>query len=827
MKTPTINIISISYLIILAGLSLLFFPLEAFVTLKTTGYLLCPLLMLSILAWKKRVLFVQNLSLLSSLFLLFLAFFHGQALQLWQQAENNLAHPFATTTAFSIEKIYRQQAYQTVLAKIHAPSPYQKQRVYLNWPGKERPKSGEIWYGTLKLHPLASRLNFGGFNRQQWYFSQGITAYGSVKGAKKIENAQAWRDKALEKAYGQTENLPMQGLLLALGFGERAWLSKAQMQIYQQTNTAHLIAISGLHIGLAFLLGFYLARIGQYFLPQRWIFPQIPWLVGLAVAFFYALLAGFAIPTFRAIVALSVITLLQLQRLHLTKWQYFPLVMAILLLCDPFMLLSSSFWLSVGAVFSLMLWYEFVPLSFFQWRGQPFVQSTLKNGQWLISLVHLQIGLLWLFTPIQLAIFHGFSLFSLMCNLVAVPLYSFLVVPCVLGATLFSIDSLWLLANSLVLWTETGLSLFQEGWFTFSFHFKWSIASFCILSFLIFLLYLKRIKKAYSHRKKEQRLAKMAVTAVGKKAWPININPEALPSLKVIKRGILLTSFLLLVQIGVAIQNEMAQKDWRLTMLDVGQGLAVLVEKNQRGVLYDTGIRWGKGQGAGSMAQVEILPYLMRNGIELDQVIASHDDLDHVGGVADMLHTFPQAVYTSPSFKNYYALQATNFRRECIKGKKWRWQGLDFSVLWPKKRVAKAKNEDSCVLLISDGTHRVLLMGDADKKVERQILAQLPKIDVLQVGHHGSNTSSDPLFLQKISPKLALVSASRWNMWGLPRKEVRERFKEYAIPLLNTAEQGAIQVDFAQNDWRYLTARHAFSPWYSAFVGDEVQINVQ
>ena len=150
---------------------------------------------------------------------------------------------------------------------------------------------------------------------------------------------------------------------------------------------------SGLHIGLAMGIGFFFARFLQLALPTRFISPWFPLCFGVLIALGYAYLAGFSLPTFRAMMALLFIAILQFSRRYYTPSKMLCLVVAFLLFCDPLMPLSVSFWLSVGAVTCLIVWYRYVPLSIIEWQHQ----KLSRKVRWILGLFHLQLGLLILF----------------------------------------------------------------------------------------------------------------------------------------------------------------------------------------------------------------------------------------------------------------------------------------------------------------------------------------------------------------------------------------------------------------------------------------------
>ena len=488
-----LNLITLVILLIVADLTLLFLPQSLLLPWQVAFIIALALIFLFIFL---RI----NFFVFLAFFVVSLGYTHHSAFSLLQQAQSVTAQKQVVT--FEIQEILHQQDYQTLIATATLADNLRAQRIFLNWKAKEVPQLSEIWQAEISLRPLSERLNFGGFDRQQWYFSKGITAVGTVKSAVKIADVSSLRAEKLQQVKKQTEGLSLQGLLIALAFGERAWLDKTTWSIYQQTNTAHLIAISGLHIGLAMGIGFYLARVVQVFFPTRFIHPYFPLVFGVLFALIYAYLAGFSVPTFRAISALVFVFFIQIMRRHYSPLQLFTLVVGFLLFCDPLMSLSISFWLSCGAVGCLIVWYRYVPFSLFQWKNRPFSPKV----RWILSLFHLQFGLLLFFTPMQLFLFNGLSLSGFLANLIAVPLYSFFLVPSILFAVFtngacFS----WQLANKLAEGITWLISVFQGNWFNVSFNLALVLTALCAGIFMLIIWSIYREPEISSSTKQIKR----------------------------------------------------------------------------------------------------------------------------------------------------------------------------------------------------------------------------------------------------------------------------------------------------------------------------------
>ena len=804
----TISLDKFAGCLIFSGLTLLVLPDNWLLSWEMGAYIAFPILLFTLLCYRLKLTRLSTFLAYCLLCLVQLVYVHYPALSLLQQADNIAHLPNPLHTEFTVQEILHQQDFQTLVIVSKLAEHLPEQRIYAQWKAPHKVKIGERYAGDLRLRPLSSRLNMHGFDRQQWYFSKRITAWAEVKSAVKIDHVFSWRQTALHQARQQTENLSQQGLLLALGFGERAWLKNATWQIYQKTNTAHLIAISGLHIGLAMMLGFALARLVQFTFPTHYITPTFPIFCGLMLALLYSQLAGLAIPTLRAIIALALLYAIQHLRLHWTVWQLLLRVVALLIFIDPLMLLSTSFWLSVGAVTCLIIWYQCFPLSLLHWRGKPLTSSPWRKVRYVFGLFHLQLGLLWLFTPIQLFFFNGISLHSFIANLIAVPLYSFILVPLVLFAVLTQGSwNTWWLANDLAEKITALLAPLQDHWLAISLPYSLWITLVLTGLFLGLLYYVYKPQKPLSSTLELAKLTRLK---------GFHLSAERTLSLPLQKAIYGLGCGLIVFYSTTLAHHYLSRPNWQLDTLDVGQGLATLIVKDGKGVLYDTGSSWESG----SMAQLEILPYLQRQGIQLEWLILSHDDNDHSGGARAMLSAYPDIQLTTASQKRYGEKNTEeNDRTFCLAGKQWAWQGLRLTVLSPDNIVPRAENPDSCTLLLTDGKHNILLTGDADLSVEYNILPKLDKIHVLQVGHHGSKTSTGEALVRHIQPDIALISSSRWNPWHFPHQTVVDRLTRHHAQLYNTAEDGQIRLLFEKNDIKIQTARAEFSPWYRRLIG--------
>jgi competence protein ComEC len=225
-----------------------------------------------------------------------------------------------------------------------------------------------------------------------------------------------------------------------------------------------------------------------------------------------------------------------------------------------------------------------------------------------------------------------------------------------------------------------------------------------------------------------------------------------------------------------------------VNVLDVGQGLAVVVQTRRRTLLYDTGPAYRSGSNA---ADNVLLPYFRHRGIrQLDGVVVSHADLDHAGGVTAIRDAMPvRRLLAGEPLAGLDAIP-------CRAGQNWRYDGVDFQVLHPPAVAHGQGNNRSCVLLLQLGEHRVLLSGDIEASAERELVAKrvLPGVDAVIVPHHGSRTSSTLPFVRALRPSLAIVSSAYGNHWGFPKADIVQRWQASGAVVLNTATSGAVEL---------------------------------
>ena len=630
------------------------------------------------------------------------------------------------------------------------------------------------WHLLLRLKRPHGLLNPGGADSERSSLERGIIATGYVRDDpdnKRLGNPgfciNGVRD-AISRGIAVRVHDPHDAALLqAFSVGDTRGLEQRDWEVARANGVSHLIAISGFHVGVAAVFGVWLAMLAYAIWPQlgwRLPRPQAQAASALLVAGVYSALAGFGLPTVRTLLMIAVVAVARCSRRGGSGAQSLALAMIAILLVDPLSVLAPGFWLSFVGVSFLMLCLRA------RGRGLHAFLHDLSAGQMVMT-----VSLL----PLSLWFFGEASLVGALSNLIAVPVISFVIVPCVLvGILLMG----WCppLATP-VLWLAATIAHTQ--WWLLEQMASWPGAHWYLPTIQPLALLLGLLGAAWLFLPRGVPMRWLGALLF----LPLLMPPRELP----------------------------ADGGFQAWVLDVGQGLSVVLRTRKHVLVYDTGARYPSGFDLGEST---VLPSMHALGINrLDVLMISHGDNDHAGGAEAVAEAFPDA--------SRYAgepARMTISTQQCVAGQAWQWDGVSFRVLNPaadkvttsfsanKNAVLVTKaskdNDRSCVLLVEGHGGRLLLTGDISIKEEPQVLAALDQgaVDkgmppVMLVPHHGSSSSSNSGFIAGVGPSFALVSAGWRNRFGHPRPDTLARYAAAHVPVFNTAEQGAIPVDFPSN----------------------------
>jgi len=619
--------------------------------------------------------------------------------------------------------------------------------VRLNWFRDAPPlRVGERYALTVRLKPPHGFANPGTFDYERWLFQEGIRGTGYVRGDGDLELLEAgpgpylidrWRQHLRDRLLVSLDGSPAAPLVLALVLGDRSGMAPEQWEVLTRTGTNHLIAISGLHVGLVATSLFFLVRwtwARSAHLVMLLAAPRAGALGALGGALVYSALAGFAVSTQRALIMLGVVLAALFWSRTLRPASGIAFALAGVLFVDPGAVLSYGFWLSFGAVAALLYALGNRLMDKGLWRRWG-------SAQWVVA-----VGLL----PVLLLAFGRASLIAPLVNFVAVPLFSLLLLPLVLVSALIAllsgIDAPMQWMASVMAWMLGQLETIAAWeWATASISARpsWAWAAAFVGSFLL-------------------------------------LSPRGLPGRWL---GTTLLLPLVLIRPPVPAQGEA----W-LRLLDVGQGLSAVVRTAHHTLVYDTGPGFPSGFNTGAAV---VLPFLHEIGVErIDMLVLSHGDRDHTGGFAGLA--------SGMGIDRILAGEAQEVEdprvRACHVGQQWTWDGVDFEMLHPT-RAGLSGNDGSCVLRVVSAGASVLLPGDIGRGVEAEMVDSVPRhlgATLLVAAHHGSATSSSRAFLDAVSPRWVLYASGYADRFGFPSAKVRSRVAELGAAELDTAQTGAI-----------------------------------
>ncbi len=637
--------------------------------------------------------------------------------------------------------------YRLILDDLVIAGQPQVGRALLYW----RPPSGlsqvallQGWQGRwqAKLKPLHSQASAGAFDFEAWGLSKGLRLQASARGQVEwLSQHSSWRGRLAEDLQQrldaeQPAATSGKALLRALLLADRRGLQDQHWQRLQASGLAHLVAISGLHLGLVFAWSLAVAAWLLSRLPPPWRpLNRWPWQSALALlaALGYVQLAGWGLPATRAWLMLAAVVVSYWLPWQLSAWSRLMLALLLILLSWPAAPLGVDFWLSAWAVL-ILLWVLGNRVGSEPWWRQAW------RSQWALSVAML---------PLLVGSFAQFSLIALPLNLLAVPLLGIVLLPAallawllywlspewggeLLGVVAWGLEGLWQGLGWTLQWGGYGHWQGQPGWLALS------------LAMLGGLL---------------------LVAPAGLLPW----RPWAW--------------LLWLPLLWPRVSHPLQEGEWQATVLDVGQGNAVVVRTANHVLLYDTGPAWGSSP----QAERIIWPYLSAQGLLPERIVVSHDDSDHSGGASWLRARYPQALWWAGQ------PQGLSWPAEPCQAQ-WQWDGVQFE-LWQAPLVNFADDNEASCLLRVQGQHQLWLLGDISAQAERALLPKLRElgpVDALLAAHHGSRYSSSLDFIRATEAKLAIFSSGYRNHFGHPHPDTLARFHSLGIDTYNTGAEGSL-----------------------------------
>ena len=624
-------------------------------------------------------------------------------------------------------------------------------------------QAGQRWQLTARLRQPHGARNPHGFDLELWLFERGLRASGYVRDTASSRPlllaehqghvVDRLRQQLREAIASQVPDARTAGVLAALVVGDQGAIHGDDWDVFRNTGVAHLMAISGLHVTMFAWLAaggvgrlWRLSTTAMLWLPA----PVAARWGGLALAAAYALLAGWGVPAQRTLWMLAVVALVQTLGL---RWPG-PMVLGaaglVVALADPWALLQPGFWLSFGAVGLLML--SAPP----PWAVGGRLQ---RLGHAVRAGVRTQavatVGL----APLTLLFFQQVSAVGFLANLLAIPLVTLAITPLALAGTVW--PALWTPAAALL---QGLMALLHPlaGWPV------WTAAAAPVWA----------------------ALAGLLGGAVLVLPLPWRLRVLGLP---------------LLVPLLVPLPTRPDPGRFELVAMDVGQGTAVLLRTRQHLLVYDTGPRYNAESDAGERL---LLPLLRARGEQqVDLLMLSHRDADHVGGAASLLGQGRVKAISSSLEPGHALLTGGVPSQPCAAGQRWNWDGVGFEMLHPAPgaplgaahgtaRAGGARpNALSCVLRVEDASGAsVLLTGDIEARQEVALALTDPTSlasSVLMVPHHGSQTSSTEVFLDAVAPRIAFVQAGYRSRFGHPAPSVLSRYEARGVLMLRSDTCGA------------------------------------
>ncbi len=626
----------------------------------------------------------------------------------------------------------------------------------------ELPELGAFVMLEGKIEEFEPATNPGEFDRRNYYLTKGYGA--ALQYAKLIScstdysyyRETLWEIRCyLAGIFDAVMEQEDAAALKAMLLGDRNALSGDVKELYQTSGIAHILAISGLHISI---LGMGVYRLLRKASLAVW--PSV--IIAFLLMVNYAVMTGSGISTLRAVIMFCLYIMADIFRRSNDLMTALAVAAVSVVLTHPYEILTTAFWLSYLAVFGIAVFYPALT------KG-----IELENRKWNKRLHSFLSGLcVTIFTlPIILVCYYEFPLYSVFLNLIVLPCMTYLllfgILALLVGCCSISLGSIVAWPCHLILRLYYRLCLFFE---QLPYHSYitgcpkwWQIAGFYVIM-LIIILWNKRIKLKYR------------------------------PFL------IMFALLLLFVQTDRGVQ---------ITMLDVGQGDGICIKTRDCVLMID-----GGSSSKNNLAKYQLIPFMKHEGIaSVDYWILTHPDADHISGLVEILElpreeikidtiVIPDAAGVWYDFADVVALaeqKGITIETFC-RGERLEIEGLGVECLHPARGYQTMDvNDYSLVLQITYGDFSGIFTGDATETSEKCVLSYLQEhrtvlqeVDLLKVGHHGSDTSSSEDFLHMMNPQMAWISCGVNNVYGHPNGVVLLRLEEIGADCYRTDEGGAV-----------------------------------
>jgi len=625
-------------------------------------------------------------------------------------------------------------------------------------------KAGHYLELDVRLRTPRGLMNPYASDRELYFLQSSIDATGYVRQLHHQRSAASWslpglRQHLSDQLHDRFSEGQSSWLLQAIVLGSRMDMTDEHWEVLRRTGTAHLLVVSGLHIGVAAGAGLLLGKLliaGVLFcgISPVWL-RRIPLLLALLLAVSYACISGLGLPVQRALIMVTIFLMAEWSLKQVSGWTRWRWALIVILTSQPLALLQPGAWLSFSAV-AVLLWLA-------QTCKRPDTSAWRLAGgaQWAIF-----VGML----PLMALLFNQFGLLAPLVNLIAVPLFSLLItlLPLLIPASLAGSES--------VIW---GVGQFLD--------YFWSGLSWSATIPGVFILL--------------ARPDPIVVLIVSLACFWL------LMPLPLHWRWV---SVMALLPLFFPRASEVTPGDFNVVVFDVGQGLAVLVETHQHRLLYDTGPGFA---GGGSALPFTIAPLLRaRNVDQLHHLVISHGDFDHAGGYPSLKQMMP-VEYKEGGSED---LINRGFQ-SCHERQAWEYDGVRFRYLTPPPEPGWSRNEQSCVLEVRSSNCSLLLPGDAGFPVEFGLVrsGQLQPVTWLVAGHHGSRTSSSQVFIEHLQPEYVIYAAGYNNRFGHPHEDVASRFERAGVRARNTATDGAVILRAVQGSCETLSWREQRRRYWS------------